>query len=127
MRAQDADKSDYVDAQEFKSIFSDIGEKHSDERMAEIDGIRDRGDADGRLSANEFCDFMMEYFADLSDKAFREKMAEWHEHLSRSHRKLLLRRVFARMDVDQGYVYFYNATTNLSSWNIPPRSPKKPA
>ena len=28
---QDADKSDYVDAEEFKSIFSDLSEKHSDE------------------------------------------------------------------------------------------------
>ena len=53
--AMDADKSGYVDAEEFKSIFSDVGEKHSDERMAEIDGIRDKGDSDGKLSAEEFC------------------------------------------------------------------------
>ena len=73
----DADKSDYVDAQEFKSIFSDVrrrqiealgnhsltagdrlarqvGEKYADERMAEIDNVRGRGDSDGRLSAVEF-------------------------------------------------------------------------
>ena len=98
---QDADKSDYVDAEEFKSIFSDATEKHSDERMAEIDGMRDRGDSDGHLSANEFCDFMIEYLAELSDKAFRERIASWHELLASSHRKLLLRRVFARMDVDK--------------------------
>ena len=45
----DADKSEFVDAQEFKSLFSDVGEKHSDARMAEIDSIRGRGDSDGRL------------------------------------------------------------------------------
>ena len=99
--AMDADKSGYVDAEEFKSIFSDVGEKHSDERMAEIDGIRDKGDSDGKLSAEEFCGFMMEYFADLTDKAFREKIAEWEEHIASAFRKLLLRRVFARMDVDK--------------------------
>ena len=98
---QDADKSDYVDAQEFKSIFSDIGEKHSDDRLAEIDNIGGRGDSDGRLSSTEFCDFFIEYFADMSDKAFKEKIAEWDDLVARSFRKLLLRRVFARMDVDK--------------------------
>jgi len=97
----DSDKSDYVDAQEFKSIFSDVGEKYSDERMAEIDSMRGKGDSDGHLSASEFCDFMFEYFSDLSDKAFRERIATWESHLAASHRKLLLRRVFARMDVDK--------------------------
>ena len=98
---QDADKSDYVDAQEFKSIFSDIGEKHSDDRMAEIDSIRDRGDSDGRLSSNEFCEFMVEYFADLTDRTFLEKIKQFEDHLAQSHRKLLLRRVFVRMDADK--------------------------
>ena len=97
----DADKSDYVDAQEFKSIFSELGEKWSDERMAEIDNMRDRGDADGHLSSHEFCEFFMEYFSNMNDKNFVEQMDEWFDHLAKSHRKLLLRRVFARMDVDK--------------------------
>ena len=99
--AMDADGSDFVDKEEFKSIFSDIGEKHAEERLNEIDSVRGRGDSDGELSADEFCDFMMEYMADLNDKSFREKIGIWEEHLKSSHRKLLLRRVFGRMDVDK--------------------------
>ena len=98
----DADGSDYVDKEEFKSIFSDIGEKHAEERLQEIDNIQGRGgDSDGQLSADEFCEFMMEYMADLTDKGFKERVATWEEHLRGSHRKLLLRRVFGRMDVDR--------------------------
>ena len=99
--ALDADGSEYVDAQEFKSLFSDVGEKHSDARMAEIDSVRGRGDVDGRLTADEFCAFWLEYFAALSDTAFKEKIAVWEQRIAESYRKLLLRRVFARMDVDK--------------------------
>lgn len=97
----DADKSDYVDADEFKSIFSDIAARHASERMVEIDGIADRGDSDGRLTQQEFVDFMLEYYADQSDRAFCEKIAEMDTHVGASFRKLLLRRVFSRMDVDR--------------------------
>ena len=67
----DADKSDYVDADEFKSIFSDIAARHASERMVEIDGIADRGDSDGRLTQQEFVDFMLEYYALKGAKAMR--------------------------------------------------------
>ena len=99
--AMDADGSGHVDAEEFKSIFSDIGEKHAHDRMREIDNVRGRGDSDGRLTSDEFVDFMMEYLADINDHQFKEKVKEWEGHLASSHRKLLLRRVFARMDVDK--------------------------
>ncbi len=98
--AMDADRSDYVDAQEFKSIFSELSEKSSDARLAEIDATRGRGDKDGRLSAPEFCEFMLEYMADRSDAHFQETIDTWMERLAASYRKLLLRRVFAKMDTD---------------------------
>jgi len=97
----DADGSDYVDAMEFKSIFSEIGEKRSDQQLKEIDAIRGRGDKDGRLSTEEFCGFMLEHFADRSDAAFTLEMDVWFERLANSKRKLLLRRVFERMDTDK--------------------------
>ena len=98
--AMDADRSDYVDAQEFKSIFSELSEKSSDVRMKEIEAVRGRGDRDGRLSAPEFCEFMLEYMADDSDAHFQETIDTWIERLEASKRKLLLRRVFAKMDTD---------------------------
>ena len=42
-----------------------------------------------------------EYYADQSDRAFAEKIEQFEQLLAASHRKLLLRRVFARMDVDK--------------------------
>ena len=42
----------------------------------------------------------MEYTQHLTEKAFKAKVASWHAHIEGSHRKLLLRRVFTRMDVD---------------------------
>ena len=100
-QTMDADKSGYVDAEEFKGIFTQVGEKHSDERLAEIDAIRGRGDTDGKLSAKEFCQFFLEYMADKADAAFLEQIDVWNERLLASRRRLLLRRVFARMDTDR--------------------------
>ena len=100
-QAMDADRSGYVDAEEFKGIFTQVGEKHSDERLAEIDAIRGRGDTDGKLSAKEFCQFFLEYMADKADAAFLEQIDLWNERLLASRRRLLLRRVFARMDTDR--------------------------
>ena len=100
-QGMDADKSDYVDAMEFKSIFSDATERHSDARLAEIDSISGRGETDGRLTATEFCEYMLEMMADKSDKAFLEEIEVWMERIATSKRKLLLRRVFARMDTDK--------------------------
>jgi len=100
-QGMDADGSDYVDHMEFKGIFSEAGEKHSDERLKEIDAIRGRGDTDGRLTADELCGFMLEYMADKSDVAFQQEIDVWMERLAKSHRKLLLRRVFERMDTDK--------------------------
>ena len=59
--------------------------------------MRDRGDADGHLSADEFCQYWLDYFFNLSDRQFNERTDEWEYHLAASQRKLLLRRVFARM------------------------------
>jgi len=109
--AMDADKSDYIDAEEFKSIFSDIGEKDSDARLAEIDATRSRhGTEDGKLTAEEFCEFMLEYMADWADPVFQETIDKWTTRLAASYRKLLLRRVFAKMDTDR------NGTVSLEEF-----------
>ena len=84
------------------SIFSRAEEKNARARLNEIDNVRGRGgDADGRLTHHEFCSFMLEYMRHLTDKAFEDRIASWEANLKGSHRKLLLRRVFSRMDVDR--------------------------
>ena len=103
--AMDADKSGFVEQDEFKSIFTDGGAKYSEERLAEIDRTRGRGDKDGRLSRDEFCEYFMEYFADDTEDVFLETRALWMECIAASRRKLMLRRVFSSMDVDKsGFV-----------------------
>ena len=83
-------------------MFSLKESKHAAARMAEIDNVRGReGQGDGELSSREFCDFMVEYTNYLSDQAFTEKVASWEANVAGSFRKLLLRRVFNRMDVDR--------------------------
>jgi Ca2+-binding EF-hand superfamily protein len=91
-RAMDADGNGFIDPMEFKSIFSDVSEKHSNARLREIDGVRDRSDMDGRLSEEEFTTYMLEYLADRADPGFTEQIDQWKAELAKSHRKLLLRR-----------------------------------
>ena len=101
-KKMDADGGGTVDPEEFMSIFSDKEVKHAKRFLDEIDNISGRGgESDGQLSAEEFCDFMVDYTSKLNERAFKEKIASWEAHLATSHRKLLLRRVFSRMDVDK--------------------------
>ena len=44
---------------------------------------------------------MLEYMYEKSDAMFNELMRVWNERLAGSARKLLLRRVFSRMDADK--------------------------
>lgn len=96
--AMDADGSGFVDESEFLSIFDDHEVKHAKARMAEIDLVS--GSDDGLIGAEEFCKFMLEYMIAMQDQAFKHKVARWQENVKGSHRKLLLRRVFKKMDVD---------------------------
>jgi Ca2+-binding EF-hand superfamily protein len=75
--------------------------KHAKRFLDEIDNIRGRGNGDGQLSQKEFCEFLTDYTEKLSEEAFVAKIASWHANAAGSHRKLLLRRVFSRMDVDR--------------------------
>ena len=150
----DGDNSGQIDSDEFKSIFTEAGEKEADDRMKEMDSSRGRGNSDGVLDRDEcatgpglcrravfrahrslpppsappcarrpprlsptrlladptprriivrrrFCEFMLEYMYEKSDAMFNELMRVWNERLAGSARKLLLRRVFSRMDADK--------------------------
>ena len=98
--AMDGDKSGQVDADEFKSIFSEAGEKYAADRLKEIDGMRDHGNSDGSLDRSEFVEFMLEYLAEMGDRRFLDLMGVWQERIAATGRKLVLRRVFTKMDVD---------------------------
>lgn len=105
--AMDADGSGFVDESEFLSIFDDHEVKHAKARMAEIDLVS--GSDDGLIGAEEFCKFMLEYMIAMQDQAFKHKVARWQENVKGSHRKLLLRRVFKKMDVDINAATVYKA------------------
>ena len=98
--------------------------KHAKARMDEIDNIQSDDDAgDGELTVKEFCEFMVEYTRKLTEKAFLEKIAGWQVNVAGSHRKLLLRRVFNRMDVDKsGSISQEEFRALMSDENAPPDS-----
>ena len=115
-KAMDADDSGEVDAEEFMSIFSDKETKHAKRFLDEIDNIRSHeaapsggraavtaaGNAgDSSLSVKEFCEFMVEYTTAMKEKEFKAQIAKWHANLEGSARRLLLRRVFSKMDADK--------------------------
>ena len=100
----DADHSGHVDQDEFLSLVDDQDEKVARQRFAEADNVRGRGDGgggDGVLNEEEFVKFMREFLFDYSDSDFIDKVTLWEENRRAGHRKLLLRRVFTRMDADR--------------------------